>query len=419
MGWGEQCVWWQVYPLGFAGAPIREPDPDSSPDHPAHRLRCLEGWLDYVIGLGADGLLLGPVFASQTHGYDTVDHFRIDPRLGDDADFDRLVASCHERGLRVCLDGVFNHVGDRHPLYRAALANGPGSPEAALFRIDWDAEGGPRAAVFEGHGSLVALDHRGEAAVALTQKVMGHWLDRGADAWRLDAAYATGPDFWARVLPAVRAAHGEMWAVAEMIHGDYAGFVAASGVDSATQYELWKAIWSSLANRNFFELTWAFARHGDMLATFVPTTFVGNHDVTRIASQVGPELAVLAVAVLMTVGGIPTLYAGDEQAFTGVKEDRCGGDDAIRPAFPDAPAALAPFGAPVHRAHTELIALRRRRPWLAAARPEVLVTALTRLVYRTAAPDGGEALTVELDTGGAPRATVRDAAGTVLWETGA
>lgn len=99
-----------------------------------HRLRLLEAWLDYAVGLGCNGLLLGPVFASQTHGYDTTDHFRIDPRLGDEDDFDALVTAADQRGMRLILDGVFNHAGRGFPAFQAAVNGGPGTPAARWFR---------------------------------------------------------------------------------------------------------------------------------------------------------------------------------------------------------------------------------------------------------------------------------------------
>ena len=380
--WVRHAIWWQVYPLGFTGAyPARDEQP--------HRLRRLVAWLDYAVELGASGLALGPIFASETHGYDTVDHFRIDPRLGDDGDFDALVAAAHDRGLRVLLDGVFNHVGRGHPAFQ--------SPETA----HWFVQQGGDFATFEGHGGLVALNHREPAVADLVTDVLNHWLDRGADGWRMDAAYAVPPQFWATVLPRVRERHPAAYYVGEVIHGDYADFVTRSTLDSVTQYELWKAIWSSLNEGNFYELDHALSRHNEFLDGFVPLTFVGNHDVTRLASRLTDERHVaLAVAVLMTVGGTPSVYAGDEQGFTGVKEDREHGDDAVRPPFPAKPAELAPYGQPVREMHQELIGLRRRHPWLHRARTSAVRLANEQYAYEVT--DGTNRIVVCLNVADEP-----------------
>ncbi|WP_345572463.1 alpha-amylase family glycosyl hydrolase [Nonomuraea rosea] len=360
--WSDEAIWWQVYPLGFVGAPPAA----VSGAGPVHRLRRLEPWLDHAAGLGCTGLLLGPIFASETHGYDTVDHFAIDPRLGDDADFDALIAQARERDLRIVLDGVFNHVGRSFTGDAGWLRKRPGA-------ADYD--------TFEGHHRLVALDHAQEAVQDYVVSVLGHWLDRGADGWRLDAAYAVPAEFWRQVLPRVRARHPRAWFAGEVIHGDYAGYVARSTLDSVTQYELWKATWSSLNDRNLYELAHALDRQDAMLATFAPLTFVGNHDVTRIASQLDdPRHLGHALAVLFTVGGVPSVYYGDELGLRGVKEERAGGDDAIRPAFPPSPADLPEAGRDVYALHRRLIGLRRRHPWLARARTNV-----THLTNRTAA----------------------------------
>src|SRR5882757_5175341 len=389
-GWVEHAVFWQIYPLGFTGAEAAASDRAGV----VHRLRHIKSWLDYAVELGASGLLLGPIFASSTHGYDTIDYFQIDPRLGDDADFDALIEAAHARGLRVVLDGVFNHVGREFPLFRRAVAAGPHAPDAAWFRLSWPADRAPglepEYETFEGHRQLVALNHDEPAVAHYVARVMNHWLERGADGWRLDAAYAVPRQFLAQVLPQVRTGHPDAYVFGEVIHGDYAGFVRDTGVDAVTQYELWKAIWSSLNDRNFFELAWALGRHNEILDGVMPQTFTGNHDVTRLASQIADDRHLgHALAVLMTVGGIPSIYYGDEQAFRGVKEERAGGDDEIRPAFPASPAELPPDGWPAYRLHQRLIGLRRRHPWLARARTTVEHLANETIAIRAAADDDG------------------------------
>jgi cyclomaltodextrinase len=380
--WIARTIWWQVYPLGFVGA---EPEAGACVGV-ARRLDHLVAWLDYAVKLGVSGIMLGPIFASSTHGYDTIDHFRIDPRLGDEADFDAFIEAARRRGLRVILDGVFNHVGREFPAFQRAIAGGPAAPEASWFRLTWPAGaasgGEPDYATFEGHRQLVALNHDEPSVADYVTRVMSHWIARGADGWRLDAAYAVARPFWKRVLSGVRAPHPQAYIFGEVIHGDYAGFVRETGVDAVTQYELWKAVWSALNDRNFFELAWALDRHNTLLDSFVPQTFIGNHDVTRIASQIRDERHLAhALVILMTSGGTPSIYSGDEQAFRGVKENRAGGDDAIRPAFPAGPADLAPFGWPIYRLHQELIGLRRRHPWLHRARNRVIALRNTEFIY--------------------------------------
>ena len=382
-----------MYPLGFLGA---EPEALSAEAPVQHRLARLEPWLDYAVRLGVEGLILGPVFAAQTHGYDTVDHFRIDSRLGDEDDLLRLITAAHERGLRIVLDGVFNHVGRGFAAFVDVLTNGPGSEFASWFRLKWPdstaSNRAPEVEVFEGHEQLVALNHEAPAVVDYVASVLNHWCARGIDGWRLDAAYAVPVDFWRLALGPLREQHPDAWVFAELIHGDYAGFVSDSGVDSATQYELWKAIGSSINDANFFELAHALGRHNDFLEVFVPVTFLGNHDTTRIASRLAdPRHLPHALAVLFGVGGTPVVYAGDEQAFRGVKYEREGGDDEIRPAFPDSPDELSQLGAQTFGLHQRLIGLRRVRPWLASARTSVSELTNT-VVMLTSAPtaDGAE-----------------------------
>lgn len=390
--WISHAIWWQVYPLGFVGA-FPTPKGSAPPVADEHRLRRIAQWLDHAVELGASGIALGPIFASRTHGYDTTDHYRIDPRLGDDGDFDHLVDEAHRRGLRVLLDGVFNHVGMDFAQHRDASHD---DVAAGWFR------GRPgRFHTFEGHADLITLNHANPAVVDYVVDVLAHWLQRGADGWRLDAAYAVPQEFWASALPRVRERHPDAWFVGELIHGDYAAIVEAATFDSATQYELWKAIWSSLNDGNFFELDWALQRHNAFLASFAPLTFVGNHDVTRIASQLrNPGHLAHALVLLLTIGGVPSVYAGDEFGFTGIKEERYGGDDAVRPEFASPPIPLDAVGAETWRLHQFLVGLRRRYPWLHSATTTALRLTNEHYVYQTHA--GDQALLVALNIADGP-----------------
>jgi cyclomaltodextrinase / maltogenic alpha-amylase / neopullulanase len=395
---------YHLHSLGAAGVPAVNPDVDA--DAPCgHALRVLETWLDHVANLGCTGVLLTPIFVSSTHGYDTVDPFRIDQRLGDDDDLDAFVERAHGLGLAVVLDGVFNHVGRAFPRFRDVLARGAASACADWFRLDFARDDGDGFAYrcFEGHRELVGLNHRSDDVSAWAGDVTAHWMERGVDGWRLDAAYAIPRPFLASLVERVHARRPGSFVFGEMIHGDYAGFAADTGLDGVTQYELHKAVWSSLNDGNFFELAWALQRHRTFEAACTPVTFVGNHDVTRIASKLRDARDLgAALAVLFTVPGLPCVYYGDELAWTGVKEDRPGGDDAVRPPLPSTPAPADEEQARALALHRRLIAFRRDHPWVANADLEVVDVASRRLAFRLRGSEPAAALVVVLDSTGAP-----------------
>lgn len=387
--WIRHAIWWQVYPLGFTGAPrsLDEAAQHGDPT-PAHRLPAITAQLDHLLSLGANGLLLNPIFAARSHGYDTLDHFRIDPRLGDEADFEELVTTCHAKGVKVVLDGVFNHVAAGHPL---------AADPAHL-----------RGSDFEGHGDLLELDLTHPVVADYVVDVCVHWLDRGVDGWRLDAAYAVPASTWRPILDRIRERFPDAWLLGEMIHGDYTAFVEESGLHSVTQYELWKAIWSSLSSHNFYELAWSLGRHEEFVKAFLPLTFIGNHDVTRIASQLPGELLEPAIALLALLPGVPSMYYGDEYGYRGIKEERFGGDDEIRPAFP-APVSsdLVPADSATILSTTQrYMSVRRQHPWLVDARTEVVELANEHLVLDLLERQGAQRLRATLDIGDQTLSTI-------------
>lgn len=367
-------TWWHIYPLGAVGAPKNLSDETTLETEP--RLRQLHPWLDFAADMGFAGILLGPVFTSTSHGYDTLNHFEVDPRLGNETDLQAILDHAKYRGLAVVFDGVFNHVGRNHRMFMQA--NAGDELERAMFRFD-----GEHVYNFEGHSNLVTLNHDNPEMVDLVAAVMRYWGGRGVAGWRLDAAYAVPTAFWRKVRKQLPD-HLNPWLFGEVIHGDYIQFVDDSGLDSVTQYELWKAITGSLNDVNMFELAHALKRHNAFVQRFTPVTFLGNHDTSRISSALeNSSHRSHALVVLMSVAGTPFIYYGDEQGFVGTKYQREGGDDEVRQSLAAQPPRLveADDWLGLHR---HLIGWRSAQTWLRQATTDVLhltnpaMVALTR-----------------------------------------
>lgn len=390
----DHAIWWQVFPLGALDAPIR----DRTGDDSASRLEHPGPWLDYVQQLGCNGLLLGPIFSSVSHGYDTLDHFSIDPRLGTQADFDCFMRLCNERGFHVMLDGVFNHVAESHPL--------------ASVLGEHDEQGNVQT--WEGHDGLVNLDHANPAVADLVTEVMLHWLRRGIAGWRLDVAYDVPTEFWREVTGRVRKEFPEALFLGEMIHGDYEDFVAESTLDTITQYRLWKAIWSSIKDVNFWELEWGLKEHASLCEHFVPQTFIGNHDVERIATRVGTDGAAVAAGILLTVPGMPSIYYGDEQGFQGRKLEGFAADDELRPPLPFSPDNLFSAGQWLHELYRDLISLRRQHPWIVRGLLEVVDKDNPWIEYTVSNPEGPETICVKATLEPTNSLTISDGSGEQL-----
>ena len=367
-------VWYHAYPLGFLGAEDRNPAPGAEDGPITHRLPDFVAWLDYLVDLGVTALLLGPVFESETHGYDVVDPYRVDRRLGTESDLTRLIDECHRRSLRIGLDAVFHHVGRGFPHFRDAMEHGRRSVWQDWFEIDFGRPGpdGFAYATFEGHHQLVKLNHTHRPVLDWAVDVGRYWMERGIDGFRLDAAYAIPTGFLAEFADRLHDLRSDLFLVGEVIHGDYVRIARTAHLTTVTQYELWKSIWSSLNDGNFFELAHALERHASYCEHFPPWTFVGNHDTTRIATQLADRRhRAHAIVTLFTLPGIPAVYAGDEQAATGRKYDRAGGDAKVRRPPKYRPPELPGPSLDMWHLHRELIAVRRRRPWLTAGQLRV------------------------------------------------
>ncbi|KAK3269464.1 hypothetical protein CYMTET_22097 [Cymbomonas tetramitiformis] len=268
--WAENAVFYQLYPLGFFGAPTLN---DLAPT-PVPRLAKLREYYGYFKDLGVTAVYFSPLFESDTHGYDTADYFQIDRRMGDVALFKEIVDELHSHGMRVVLDGVFNHTGRRHPAFVDVMEKGPHLSEYANWytvgaRPDdyegWceipDEEHGFSYDCWEGHAMLPKLNHAEPAVREHIFEVARFWLKEiGVDGWRLDVAHEMSPDFWREFRTVCMEANPDCLLVGEMIHGNYNNWVGNDRLHSGTNYQLSRAIWHSVLTQNFDELSCALLR---------------------------------------------------------------------------------------------------------------------------------------------------------------
>ena len=345
--WAWDSFFYHIYPLGLCGAPAR--NDFVSPPKP--RLARVNGWLGHMRELGVNALYLGPVFESTAHGYDTADYYHVDRRLGTDESLRALVAACHDAGIRVVLDGVFNHVGRDFWAFRDVQAKGAASAYCDWFaglRFDGRSPYGDPF-VYEGWQGHLDLVKLAVGNPALREHLFGaveSWIsDFDIDGLRLDAADVLDLDFQRALAAFCRERKPDFWLVGEVVHGDYRRWANQGGLDSVTNYETYKGLYSSLVDRNYFEIAYALNRQSGpkgMYADLSLYNFVDNHDQDRVASHLGnSRLLYPLYLLLLTMPGIPSIYYGSEWGLEGKRP--AGDDSPVRPAFDLATAAaLAP-----------------------------------------------------------------------------
>jgi cyclomaltodextrinase len=362
--WARRAVFYHIYPLGFLGAP-RSNDRASAP---TPRLAELRRWYDHLSALGVTAIYFGPLFESLSHGYDTTDYFSIDRRLGTNDLFREIVRELHARDLHVIVDGVFNHVGRDFFAFQDVRAHKGDSRYRNWFYIDWSGNShygdGFAYADWEGHQSLVKLNLTNPETRQYIFEVVCHWMggdESGVDGWRLDVACEVGPDFWWEFRRVCKEAHPDCFLLGEVFRDDYRKWVAPDLLDSGTNYQLHKAILSSLNDANFWELKSVLERerHAEwgVYRDLMLLNFVGNHDVTRIRSALAnPAHVYPALIFLLTAPGIPCLYYGDEVGLSGHKRD---GDAALRTPMPDPDAPWPDDERALFETTRRLIAIRK------------------------------------------------------------
>lgn len=333
--WAYESVFYQIYPLGLCGAPFEN---DGVLEH---RIKKVEEWIPHIQKLGANAIYFSPLFESDTHGYNTRDYQCIDKRLGTNEDFKEVCGKLHEAGIKVVLDGVFNHVGRGFWAFQDVLKNRENSPYLNWFHINLGGNSGYNDGLWyegwEGHYDLVKLNLQNEEVIRHILDAVGMWIDEfGIDGLRLDVAYCLDHNFIRRLRSFCDSKKVDFFLVGEMLHGDYNQLMQDGMLHSTTNYECYKGLHSSFNSMNMFEIVHSLLRQfGPENWTLYKgkhlLSFVDNHDVSRVASILNNENHLpLIYGLAFGMPGIPCIYYGSEW---GTKADKSQGDPALRPAF--------------------------------------------------------------------------------------
>ncbi len=332
MAWYDEAVFYHIYPLGLAGAPKQ-----NDYGEPVHRLNTLLPWVDHIKEIGGSALYIGPLFESVGHGYETTDYKKLDSRLGTNEDLTAFVAYCHEQGIKVIFDGVFNHTGRDFFAFKDIQAN----RENSHYK-DWycnvnfwgnnEYNDGFSYDNWGGYNLLVKLNQKNPAVVDYICDVIRFWVSEfDVDGIRLDAADVLDFDFMKALRRTANEVKPDFWLMGEVIHGDYSRWVNGETLHSVTNYTLHKALYSGHNDHNYFEIAHTIRRLQNM-GTLKLYNFVDNHDVERIYTKLTNKAHFAPVHVLLyTLPGVPSIYYGSEFGIEGRKE--YGSDDSLRPAL--------------------------------------------------------------------------------------
>ncbi|MBO4681329.1 MAG: cyclomaltodextrinase [Clostridiales bacterium] len=333
--WYEESVFYQIYPLGFCGAPFENDGVAAS------RILKVLDWIPHMKKLGINAIYFSPVFESDNHGYNTRDYGLIDTRLGTNEDFKNVVEKLHEEGIKVVLDGVFNHVGRGFWAFKDVQEHRWDSPYKDWFHLSFDGNSNYNDGFWyegwEGNYDLVKLNLRNPAVIDHLLDKVGYWIDFfDIDGLRLDVAYCLDRDFLGRLRQFTDSKKQDFFLLGEVLHGEYGRMLNEMHIHSLTNYQCYKGIHSAFNSCNMFEIVhslmrlfgpedWTVARGAHLLS------FADNHDVTRIASIINdPNKLPLVYTMVFTMPGIPCVYYGSEWGAKARKEE---GDPALRACF--------------------------------------------------------------------------------------
>ncbi len=356
MAWYDEAVFYHIYPLGLCDAPK-----ENEYGEVVHRLQELTGWIDHIKEIGCNAIYIGPLFESVGHGYETTDYKKLDSRLGDNEDLKEFVKNCHEEGIKVIFDGVFNHTGRDFFAFQDIKKN----RENSQYK-DWycnvnfwgnnEYNDGFSYENWGGYDLLVKLNQNNPAVKEYIADVIRFWVTEfDVDGIRLDAADVLDFGYMEMLRQIANEVKPDFWLMGEVIHGDYIRWVNEGTLHSVTNYHLHKALYSGHNDHNFFEIAHTVKRLYEMGGSrpdgLKLYNFVDNHDVERIYTKLTNKAHFTPVHILMyTLPGIPSVYYGSEFGIEGRKER--GSDASLRP-----PLKLADYaGAIEDNPCTKLIA---------------------------------------------------------------
>ena len=337
MAWYDEAIFYHIYPLGLLGA-----EKENKYDGITHRMKELDPWIDHIRKIGCNALYIGPLFESVGHGYETTDYRKLDSRLGDNNDLKRFVKKCHDKKIRVILDGVFNHTGRDFFAFKDIKQN----RENSRYR-DWycnvnfygnnEYNDGFSYDNWGGYNLLAKLNQRNPEVKEYIADTIRFWVKEfDIDGLRLDAADVLDFDFMKMLRAVAGEVKPEFWLMGEVIHGDYSRWVNEGTLHSVTNYVMHKGLYSGHNDHNYFEIAHTQRRLEGMGSSggngFKLYNFVDNHDVERIYTKLNNKAHFTPVHILLyTLPGIPSIYYGSEFAIEGKKEKFS--DASLRPAL--------------------------------------------------------------------------------------
>ena len=332
MSWYNEAIFYHIYPLGLTGTPKQ-----NDYTEPVHRLNTLLPWISHIKEIGCNALYIGPLFESVGHGYETTDYKKLDSRLGTNEDLTAFVKACHEQGIKVIFDGVFNHTGRDFFAFKDIQQNRENSRYLNWYcNVNFwgnnEYNDGFSYDNWGGYNLLVKLNQRNPEVQDYICDVIRYWVSEfDVDGIRLDAADVLDFDFMRALRRTAEEVKPDFWLMGEVIHGDYSRWVNGETLHSVTNYALHKALYSGHNDHNYFEIAHT-VKYLQNMGNLDLYNFVDNHDVERIYTKLSNKAHFTPVHILLyTLPGVPSIYYGSEFGIEGRKERSS--DDSLRPAL--------------------------------------------------------------------------------------